>query len=409
MAEAPSISSASVGRRWDVAVVGGGVVGCATARALALRGERVVVLEKEARLAAHQSGRNSGVVHAGVTYRPGSLRARLAVEGGRRLRAFAREHKVPLAEVGKVWVAKDASEVGALERLKAQGTTNGVRDLRILDQAELRAVEPHAAGEAALHSPHSAIVDGGALVEALAGHARELGAEVLTRAPVRRVERTGARWRLHTPVGTVEADQLVTCAGLQSDRVARLCGADHPYRIVPFRGQFARLRPGREGLVRGMIYPVPDPRFPFVGIHFTKRTDGGVLVGPTALLALGREAYRHWLQVQPMDLGSMLSFPGFWRLFGRTEVRAQARKELRTALSLAAFVKDAQALIPDAHPEDFMPSPPGIRAQMVDREGRLVDDLVLLERDGAIHVLNAVSPGLTSSLALAEDIAAKVR
>lgn len=388
-------------------MVGAGVVGSAVARALALRGERVLVLEKEPGLAMHQSGRNSGVIHAGVTYKPGSLKARFSVAGSRALRGYARERGVPMREVGKVWVARKDGEAAALERMKVQGEANGVRGLAMLDDKGLREVEPHAAGMAALHSPESAIVDSVALVEALAADARGAGAEVRVREPLRAVQ-AGDRWRLRTPSGWHEADRLVTAAGLQSDRVARLCGVEPPGRIVPFRGAFWRLRPGREDLVRGLVYPVPDPRFPFVGVHFTPRTDGGVLVGPSAVLALGREAYRHALQVQPRDLAAMPGYRGFWRMLARPEVRAQARKELLMALRPARYLREARGLLPALGPRDLVPSHSGIRAQMVGPDGAFLDDMLVEERERAVHVLNAVSPGLTCALPFAEHVAERV-
>jgi (S)-2-hydroxyglutarate dehydrogenase len=394
--------------RWDVAVVGGGVVGLATARALALRGERVLLLEKEAALGQHQSGRNSGVVHAGATYKPGTLRARLAVRGAEALRAFCQEHGVPLEEVGKVWVARGEGEAATLERLRAQGQANGVQGLRLLDASGLHEVEPHVAGIAALHSPRSAIVDAGALVRALAEDARGAGATLALGQPLRAAAREGT-WTLRTSSTTHEADRVVTCGGLHSDRIARMFGAEHPYHVVPFRGAYKALAPSRQGLVRGLVYPVPDARFPFVGIHLTKRTDGSVLVGPTALLALGREAYAHALHVQPRDLAAMAGARGFWAMLGRGEVRAHARVEAARAASPARFLRETQALLPSLGPGDLVPARSGIRAQLVDARGHFVDDLVLLEQDGAVHVLNAVSPGLTSCLALAGHVAEKVR
>lgn len=393
---------------WDVAVVGGGVVGCSVAKALSGRGQRVLVLDKEPALAQHQSGRNSGVIHAGFSYKPGSLKARFATQGSRALRAYARDRGVPVREVGKVVVALTEDEVPSLRRMLEQGQTNGVRGLRILTAAELREVEPHAAGMAALHSPESAIVDSKAYVEALAQDARKAGAEFRHREPLLQAQRNSERWRLRTPHGWHEARRLVTCSGLQSDRVAALCGLAQPNRIVPFRGSYYKLRPGREGLVRGLLYPVPDPRFPFVGVHYTPRTDGGVLVGPSAVLALGREAYSHVLQPQPRDMLSMAGFRGFWRMMARRDIRSQARREAARALRSKLYVRDAQALLPDLRPGDLLPSHSGIRAQMVTPQGELLDDLLIAEQEGAVHVLNAVSPGLTSSLPLGEHVADRI-
>jgi L-2-hydroxyglutarate oxidase LhgO len=395
--------------RYDVAIVGAGAVGCAVARALTLRGAgKVLVLDKEPGLARHQSGRNSGVIHAGFTYKPGSLKAKFSVAGSRALRAYAQERGIAMKPIGKVTVALRETEIPVLERLRAQGEANGVRALRMLGPEELRQVEPNARGVLALHSPETAILDSVAYVEALAGDARKGGAVFLFGEPLQAARREAKGWRLRTRSGWHDADRLVTCAGLQSDRIAALCGHPIPQRIVPFRGSYYKLRAGREALVRGLIYPVPDPRFPFVGVHYTPRTDGAVLVGPSAILALGREAYRHVLQPQPRDLASMVGFRGFWRMMARREVRAQARLETSRAVLRSRYVRDAQALLPALDPGDLVPSHSGIRAQMVGPDGQFVDDLVLAERDGAVHVLNAVSPGLTSSLPLGEHVAERL-
>jgi (S)-2-hydroxyglutarate dehydrogenase len=393
--------------RWDVAVVGAGVVGCSVARALAQRGERVLVLEKEAQLAAHQSGRNSGVVHAGFSYAPGSMKARFSVAGARALRDYARAKGLPFREVGKVVVATRPEDVAALERLRAQGHANGVPGLKLLDEAELRMREPNVAGVAALLSRQSAILDAGAYVRALAGDARAAGAEFHLGSLLLAARRDDA-WRLRTPQGWHEAERLVTCAGLQSDRVARACGLRTQPRIVPFRGEYYKLTPSRAGLVHGLVYPIPDPRIPFVGVHVTPRTDGAVLLGPSALLALGREAYRSKLDGSARDVGSMASYRGFWRMLTRPEVRTQARAEVARALSKARYARAARALLPWLQPDDLQPSHSGIRAQMVGPDGRFIEDPLLEETEGALHVLNAVSPGLTSSLPFGEHVADRV-
>jgi len=386
-------------------------VGCAVARALAARGERVLVLEKEPRLAMHQSGRNSGVLHAGMTYAPGSRKAAYCVAGRRAALSFARAHGVAAREVGKLVVAQHEAEVAVLQRLFTQGQANGAEGVRILDAAALREVEPHASGIAALHSPQSAIVDSLAFVAALARDAQDRGADLRVGAPLQAARFEDGAWRLRTSDGWEEAQGLVTCGGLQSDRLARACGYDHPYRVVPFRGQFYQLREGREHLVRGLLYPAPDPRFPFVGVHLTPRTDGSVLAGPNAVLAFGREAYGHVLQPQARDLASMALSAGFWRMLARPEVRAQARTELARAVRPARFLRAAQALVPALEPGDLVPSHSGIRAQLVDPRGQLVDDILLAEDAPrrALHVLNAVSPGLTCALPFGEDVAARSR
>lgn len=393
--------------RWEVAVVGAGVVGCSVARALAQRGQRVLVLDKEAGPARHQSGRNSGVIHAGFSYKPGSLKAQFSVVGARELRAYAQAKGVAVRDVGKVVVAQREEERAILERFLEQGKANGVAGLALLDAPELRGLEPGVAGVAALHSAGSAIVDATALVSALAADAREAGADFRFGAALRAASFDG-HWRLRTAEGEHEAERLVTCAGLQSDRIAALCGFASADRIVPFRGEYYKLRAGREGLVRGLVYPVPDPRFPFVGVHFTPRTDGAVLVGPSALLALGREAYRSKLQAQPRDVASMAGFRGFWRMLARGEVRAQARIEAARAVSRKRYARAAQALLPALRPDDLAFSHSGIRAQMVAPDGSFVEDLKLGEGPQAVHVLNAVSPGLTSSLPFGRHVAERV-
>ncbi|HEV8358889.1 MAG TPA: L-2-hydroxyglutarate oxidase [Candidatus Thermoplasmatota archaeon] len=394
--------------RWDAAVVGAGVVGLATARALLERGAgRVVVLDKEPALGAHQSGRNSGVVHAGFTYAPGSLKARLSVAGAVALERYCARRGVAFRRIGKVVVARSEAEVAVLHNYLREGETNGVAGLKLLDAAALREVEPRVAGVAALHSSTSGIVDAPRLLEALAQDVAALGGEVRLRAPLLGVAR-GHAWKLRTPQGWLEADRVATCAGLQADRVAARFGHEPVDRIVPFRGSYWRLRPGREGLVRGLVYPVPDPAFPFVGVHVTPRTDGSVLAGPTALLALGREAYRHWLQPSARDLASMAGYGGFWRLLARADVRAQARRELAQAMSQGRALREARALLPALRDGDLLPSHSGIRAQLVGPRGELVEDLRIVAKDRVVHVLNAVSPGLTSSLPLGEDVAARV-
>ncbi|MCA1813343.1 MAG: L-2-hydroxyglutarate oxidase [Halobacteriales archaeon] len=388
-----------------MAVVGAGVVGCAVARSLARRGQRVLVLEKEPEVARHQSGRNSGVVHAGFTYKPQSLKARFSVPGAAQLKAYCAERGVPCREVGKLVVARSEAERAELQRLLVQGAANGVPGLRLLGPEELREVEPESSGIAALHSPRTGIVDGTAYVRALAADAQEAGASFRFGEPLRSAERREGAWQLRAERGEHVADRVVTCSGLQSDRVVRAFGLRWPHRVVPFRGEYYRLR--RPELVRGLLYPVADPRFPFVGIHFTKRTDGSVLVGPSAVLALGREAYRSKLQAQPRDVAAMAGFGGFWRMLARRDVRAQARRELAHLMPRRYF-RSAQALLPALRPDDLVPSHSGIRAQVVSPQGELLDDLLLAEQEGAVHVMNAVSPGLTCSLPLAEHVAERV-
>jgi 2-hydroxyglutarate dehydrogenase len=363
------------------------------------------VLEREDALGQHQSGSNSGVAHAGIYYVPGSLKARLCVEGVRDLYAFCDEHGVAYERCGKLIVALDDSELGRLDELERRGRANGVPDLARLDAAGLREVEPHAAGVAALHSPYTGIVDYPGVVAALARLLREDGAVVATGCEVRGIERRDGRTRITHAGGELRARRAVTCAGAWSDRVAVAAGADEDPRIVPFRGGYLTLAPEARHLVRGLIYPVPDPDLPFLGVHLTKRIDGEVLLGPTALLVGARDAY-NLRTVRARDLRETLAWPGtrkvvrrFWRT-GLTE--------LRMAASRRALVAACARYVPAVTAGDVRPGPAGVRAQAVGRDGALVDDFVVAEAGGAVHVRNAPSPAATSSLALAREIATRV-
>jgi 2-hydroxyglutarate dehydrogenase len=392
----------------DVAVVGGGLVGLATARELQRRDPdaRIVVLEREATLGAHQSGSNSGVAHAGIYYAPGSLKARLCVEGVRALYEFCDEHGVAYERCGKVIVALDASELPALDELERRGHANGVPGLARLDAAGLREVEPHAAGIAALHSPNTGIVDFPGVVAALARILRAGGATITTATEVTAMARRNGRTVVTHSRGELRAKRAVTCAGAWSDRLATAAGADPDPRIVPFRGAYLTLRPDRRHLVKALIYPVPDPALPFLGVHLTRRIDGEILLGPTALLVGARDAYdlRH---VVARDLRDTLAWPGTYRV-ARRVWRAGAAA-LRLAASRRAFAAQAACYVPELTARDVGPGPAGVRAQAVSRDGRLVDDFVVAQAGGALHVRNAPSPAATSSLALAREIATRLQ
>jgi L-2-hydroxyglutarate oxidase len=391
----------------DVAVVGGGILGLATARELQRRdpGARIVVLEREDGLGRHQSGSNSGVAHAGIYYAPGSLKARLCVEGVRELYAFCDEHGVAYERCGKVIVALDTSELPRLDDLEARGRANGVPGLRRLGPAELAEVEPHAAGLAALHSPETGIVDYPGVVAALAALLRAGGAVVATGAGVRGMERRDGRTVVRHARGELRARRAVTCAGAWSDRVAVAAGGEEDPRIVPFRGGYLRLAPEARRLVRGLIYPVPDPSLPFLGVHLTKRIDGEVLLGPTALLVGARDAYSLG-HVRAQDVRDTLAWPGTWRMMRRWWRTGLG--ELRMAASRRALVAACARYVPELRIADVIDGPAGIRAQAVGRDGALVDDFVVGEAAGAVHVRNAPSPAATSSLALARVIADQV-
>jgi (S)-2-hydroxyglutarate dehydrogenase len=388
----------------EVAVAGGGLVGLATAMALAGRhGLRVTVLEAEERLATHQSGHNSGVIHSGLYYQPGSLKAVLCVEGSRALYRLCAEEGIAHKRCGKLVVATSPEELPRLEELARRGRANGLSGVRRLSAEEIREVEPNAAGVAALHVAETGIVDYPAVARAYARRVEAGGGRVLTGARVTAVRRNGAGLVVETPRGSVACSLLVNCAGLQADRVARLCGAEPDVRIIPFRGEYYDLAPERRSLVRAVIYPVPDPRFPFLGVHLTRRLDGTVEAGPNAVLALKREGYR-WRDLSFGDLAETAAWPGFWRLAAR-HWRTGAY-EIRRSLHKRTFARDLGRLVPEIRPADLRRAGSGVRAQAIDRRGALVDDFRIVQTERAIHVLNAPSPGATASMPIGERIAA---
>lgn len=389
--------------RCDIAVAGGGLIGLATAMALSGRGWSVAVLEAEDRLASHQSGHNSGVIHSGLYYKPGSLKATLCVEGARAVYRFCEEEGIAHERCGKLVVATSPEDLPRLDELERRGRANGLAGVRRLGPEEMREIEPHAAGIAALHVPGTGIADYQGVARGYARRVEARGGTVRTGARVAGVRRNGSGLVVETPAGAVAASLLVNCAGLQADRVARLCGAPVDVRIVPFRGEYYDLVPERRSLVRGLIYPVPDPRFPFLGVHLTRRVDGSVEAGPNAVLALKREGYR-WRDVSLRDSAATLSWPGFWRLAARYP--RIAAYEVRRSLSRGIFARDLQALVPEIRPADLVRAGSGVRAQALDAKGGLVDDFRIVRSEGAIHVLNAPSPGATASISIGERIAA---
>jgi 2-hydroxyglutarate dehydrogenase len=395
----------SAGERSDLVVVGGGIVGLALARELLLRkpGADVKVLEREREVGSHQTGHNSGVIHAGIYYTPGSLKANLCVTGARLMYEFCDEHEVPYERCGKVIVATDKSELGRLADLEARGHANGVQGLRRIGTDELAELEPHAAGVAALHSPATGIVDYGVVARALAADLRARGAEVRTSCAVRSIDRgSGQRATVAHTGGDTHAKRVVICAGAWSDRLAVAAGAPRDPRIVPFRGAYMRLRAESRGLVRGLIYPVPDPNLPFLGVHMTKRIDGEVLLGPTALLVGARDAYS-LRRVRARDVLSTVAWPGTWKLISR--FRGTVYQELKMAASRRAFVAACARYVPELCSEDVAPGPAGVRAQALGRDGALVDDFVINELGDVAFVRNAPSPAATSALAIAVHLA----
>ncbi len=390
--------------RYDVAIIGGGIVGLATAMAI-LKARRLslVVLEAEDRLAAHQSSHNSGVVHSGLYYKPGSLKARLCVEGRKALGLFCDERGIDCEHCGKVIVATSAAELPRLQELLDRGRANGLAGVRRISAIEIRGHEPHATGLAGLFVPETGIVDFRVVAHAFADVVCERGGRILTDAAVREVNRDHREHILAGPRGDLRCRVLVNCAGLQADRVARMCGVEPGCRIIPFRGEFWRLRPDRVGLVRNLIYPVPDPLFPFLGVHFTRRISevGGVEVGPNAVLAFNRHGYRGRAP-NARDMAQMLAYPGFWRMVARHWRRGFA--EQWRSLSRRRFVRALKRLVPEVTAEDLQVAEPGIRAQAVDRHGRLVDDFRIVKTPGMVHVINAPSPAATSSISIGRYI-----
>ncbi|MBI4600422.1 MAG: L-2-hydroxyglutarate oxidase [Planctomycetes bacterium] len=395
-----------MGEAFDIAVVGGGIVGLATAYRL-LRAHpdlRLVLLEKEDRPGAHQTGHNSGVIHSGLYYRPGSAKARTCVAGGELVMELCRENGVPFRVCGKVVVATEERELPALEELYRRGTANGVKGLELIGAERLREIEPHATGIRALHVPGAGIIDYAEVARKLAGLVAASGGDVRTGARLTAVRHEERGLVLETTRGSPRARWMVSCAGLHSDRVALLEGGRHASRIVPFRGEYYELVPERCQLVKALIYPVPDPRFPFLGVHFTRTIHGGVEAGPNAVLAFAREGYRK-SDVSLRDLAEVLAYPGFWRLAAR--YWRTGYHEMVRSYSRRAFVAALRRLVPEVREEDVKPAGSGVRAQALARTGQLVDDFLIVERPRALHVLNAPSPAATASLAIAGEILRK--
>ncbi len=394
-----------VERSADVAVVGAGILGLAVARTLIRRHPtlRLVVLDKEQEIARHQTGRNSGVIHSGIYYAPGSLKARLCVQGAAALTVYCDERGIPYQRCGKVVVATTAEELPRLEELHRRGTANGVTGLELIGPERLRELEPHTAGVRALHVPGTGIVDYGLVARAYADDIEAAGGELLLGHEVQGiVEGTGRGVRIETLAGDVDARNAIFCGGVYADRLARLGGGDFDPRIVPFRGDYYVLRPERQHLANALVYPVPDPSFPFLGIHTTLRMDGSMWLGPNAVLAFSREGYGRF-QVRPGDLAETVRAPGFRRLARR--YWRMGLGEMVRDYNKRLFVGAARKLLPELEPGDVVPGNAGIRAQALTPDGSLVDDFVLERRAGIVHVRNAPSPGATSSLLIGETIA----
>lgn len=389
---------------FDLIVVGGGIVGTATALALleAFPGLKLAILEKEDRLAAHQTGHNSGVIHSGLYYRPGSLKAQNCAAGRDALYAFCAERRIAVDRCGKVVVATCEEEIPALDELERRGRANGLAGLERLDAAGVKEREPHVAGIAGLYVPQTGIVDYTEVTNAYAQVVREGGGVVRTGCRVSGVKRQGQDFYLTTSLGPFACRTLINCAGLQSDRLARACGIDPGVQIIPFRGEYYLVAPSRQHLVRNLVYPVPDPTFPFLGVHFTRMIHGGVEAGPNAVLALRREGYGRFSFSLPA-LFETLTYPGFYHL-ARRFWRVGAM-EYHRSYCKSRFVRDLQKLIPELQRSDVVRGGAGVRAQAVDREGKLLDDFHIITSEGMIHVLNAPSPAATASLSIGSTIA----
>lgn len=385
-----------------VAVIGGGIVGLATATRLLERYPSVelLLLEKEEGPARHQSGNNSGVLHSGLYYKPGSAKARLAVTGIRRMVEFCERHGIPHERCGKIVIATEQEEIPRLRALLERGAANGLEGLKLLKGDEIREIEPHAAGIEAIRVPQEGIVDYRAVCEAMLGEIRVRGGEAKFSSEVTGM-REGTRWLIHARSGDYEADFVINCAGLHSDRVSQMTGNRNTAKIVPFRGEYYKLKAERQSLVRHLIYPVPDPKFPFLGVHFTRMIHGGVECGPNAVLALRREGYRK-TDFSLRDTVESLTYPGFWRFFLRYP--SMCIQELRRSFSRKLFCRSLQRLVPDLRVGDLAPGGAGVRAQAMASNGDLLEDFCFVPRRRALNVLNAPSPGATASLAIADEI-----
>jgi (S)-2-hydroxyglutarate dehydrogenase len=390
-------------KTYDIAIIGGGIVGMATAMALAQRlHPSLVVLEAEDHLAAHQTGHNSGVIHSGIYYKPGSLKAKNCVEGRLAMYQFCEEHGIPHEQTGKVIVATREDELPALERLEERGKANGIQGIERLDPAGIKAYEPHAAGIAGLHVPVTGIVDYTAVTNKYGDIVRENGGEICVNSRVEGFRSAPGEFILQTASGEVHCRNLINCAGLQSDRVARMCGVEPGLQIVPFRGEYYELVHERAELVHNLIYPVPDPNFPFLGVHLTRMIKGGADAGPNAVLGFAREGYR-MTDFNVRDMWQYGTYFGFWRMAAKYWQTGFG--EYYRSLVKGAFVKALQRLVPDIRSEDLVRSGSGVRAQALDPTGFLVDDFSIKEAERMVHVLNAPSPAATASISIGKSIA----
>ena len=390
-------------QEYDIVIIGGGILGLSTAMQLKQRypGGKVAVLEKESDLATHQTGHNSGVIHSGIYYRPGSWKARFCVDGVRKLVEFCDENEIEYERCGKAIIATDDSELGRLQDLYNRGVANGVEGLEMVGPERLKEIEPHCQGVQALWAPRTGIVDYVKVANAYANHFQQLDGDIFTDAGVESVKPSDGWLAIETKRGRVNAKHIINCAGLYADRIAAATGQVSDIRIVPFRGEYFTLRPESRDLVKGLIYPVPDPRFPFLGVHYTRNIHGEVEAGPNAVLALAREGYKKG-NVNLIETLGTLAFPGFWKMSAKHWKTGMS--ELNRSYRKNVFVRDLQRLVPEITEADLVPGGAGVRAQAVAKDGSLLDDFSILRGRNAVHVLNAPSPGATSSLAIGEHI-----
>src|SRR5277367_4136173 len=392
---------------YDVTIIGGGIVGLATAfRLLESKPKtRVLLIEKESKLAAHQTGNNSGVLHAGLYYKPGTEKAKLSVSGLRQMAAFCREHGVAHEQCGKIVVATDQVELPRLENLWQRGNANGLLGLRKLIPEQIKEIEPHAVGIAAIHVPQEGIVDYPAVCEKLGGLIRKMGGEIRLNTRLLKLVSKSGQWTAETSAGEFHSRFVVTCGGLHADRLVRAAGQKPSAKIVPFRGEYYQIKKERQFLVRNLIYPVPDPKFPFLGVHFTRLIHGGIEAGPNAVLAFAREGYK-WANVNLRDLAESLCFPGLWRFLANYP--SLCGYEIYRSLSKKEFCRSLQKLVPEIREDDLETGGAGVRAQAMTADGKLVEDFYFEESKGILHVINAPSPAATASLAIGSKIVERV-
>ena len=388
----------------DIAIVGGGIVGLSTARTLAQRhsGLAITIFEKEADVAQHQTGHNSGVIHSGIYYRPGSQRARMAVQGSERMVAFCEEHGIPYDRCGKVIVATADSQLPALEELARRAQANGVPGVRVIGPEELRELEPYATGIRAIHVPSAGIVNYSLVAQAYCKLFEEAGGSICTGAEVTAIAKESNGLRLETTQGDFLSKHVITCGGLYADRVSMAAGLKPDVKVAPFRGEYSELVPEKRYLVRNLIYPVANPAFPFLGVHFTRRINDAIEVGPNAVLAFRRQGYR-WRDVSAGDMLDILGYVGFWRMAAR--YWRTGLGEMYRSLYKRAMVKELQKLVPDVTSRDLVRAGSGVRAQALDRQGKLVEDFHIVQEARMIHVLNAPSPAATASLSIGDAVA----